>query len=235
MKIMIKTNKSNNVKHKKYGFLAVIALSFVMAGCASKTAKVEQYSGFLSDYTKLVKGPGVGGGEVLSWISPVLVERKYTKVMLDSVIIYPAPEPGPQIRSEMLTSMLVYLNKAVKEEVGKKYEIVTEPGKGVVRMRAAVTTIETTLEDLAFYEYVPIALALAGASSAAGIRSQAVEILVEAELTDSLSGERVAAAIRKGFGDSVGGRRHQVEVENVRPVLDGWAKSLVKVLDVSMK
>jgi len=231
----MKANKSNNIKHQKYGLLAIIALCFIMAGCASKTAKEEDYSGFLSDYTKLVKGPGVGGGEVLSWISPVLAERKYTKVMLDSVIIYPAPEPGPQLRREVLTSMLAYLNKELREEVGKTYEIVTEPGKGVVRLRAAVTTIETTLEDLAVYEYIPIALALAGASSAAGIRSQAVEIFVEAELTDSLSGERLAEAIRKGFGESVGGRREQVEVENVRPVLDGWAKSLVKVLDVSIK
>lgn len=224
-----------NTTWQKSEFLAVIALCFMVIGCASKTTKVEQYSGFLSDYSQLEKRAGVDGGVVLSWVSPVLTERKYTKVMIDPVVIYPAPRPGPQLRSEVLTSILVYLNKAIRQEVGKTYEIVSEPGRDVVRIRAAITGIRTPLEDLAVYEYVPIALAFAGVSSATGKRDEAVEVFVEAEMSDSLSSERLAAAVRKGFGESVEDRDDQVELENVRPVLDGWAQATVRLLDLTIK
>lgn len=214
--------------YKKSGLLAVIALCFMVIGCASKTTKVEQYSGFLSDYSQLEKRAGLDGGVVLSWVSPVLAERKYTKVMID-------PVAGPQLRSEVLTSILVYLNKAIRQEVGKTYEIVSEPGRDVVRIRAAITGIRTPLEELAVYEYVPIALAFAGVSSATGKRDEAVEVFVEAEMSDSLSNERLAAAVRKGFGESVEDRDDQVELENVRPVLDGWAQATVRLLDLTIK
>ena len=209
----------------------------MLVGCTSKTTKKEEYSGFLSDYSQLEKGSGVDDEEavVLKWISPVLAERKYTKVMLDPVVIYPAPQPGPQLRSEVLTSMLAYLNKAARQAVGKEYEIVSEPASDVVRIRAAITGVKTSAEDLAAYEYIPIALALASVSTATGARDQMVEIFLEAELSDSLSGERLAAAVRKGFGEPIESAQDQVELENVRPVLDGWAQSAVRLLDVTIK
>lgn len=209
----------------------------VLVGCTtSETTQKEEFSGFLSDYSQLEKGTSLDGqAVVLKWISPTLPARKYTKVMLDPVVIYPAPKPGPQLRAEVLKSMLAYLNKAVEREVSRNYEIVTVPGNDVVRLRSAITGVRTKAEDLEVYEYIPIALALASVSTATGARDQMVELFLEAELTDSSSGERLAAAVKKGFGEPVENTSDQVELENVRPVLDSWARSAATLLDSTIK
>ncbi|MGF1756472.1 DUF3313 domain-containing protein [Photobacterium sagamiensis] len=226
-----------NVIHQKLRFLFVMLFCVAVVACTSKIAEEKEFSGFLSDYSQLksTKSFEEEGAPVLLWVSPVLPERSYTKVMIDPVVLYPAPQPGPQIRSEVLTGIQVYLDKAVREEVGKKYEIVDERGKDVVRVRAAITGVKTSVEDLAAYEYIPIALVLAGASTAAGTRDELVEIFLEAEMIDSLSGEKLAAGIRKGLGEPVESDEAQVELENVRPVLDTWAKSVVNFLDATIK
>lgn len=171
----------------------------------------------------------------LRWISPILAERSYPKVMLDPVVLYPAPQPGPQMRSEVLASIRDYLNKAIRQEVGKKYEIVSEPARDVVRIRSAITGVKADPKDLAAYEYIPIALVFAGASTATGARDRTVEIFAEAEMFDSLSGESLAAGVRKGIGEPVKSKTDQVELENVRPVLDGWAQAFVQFLDATIK
>jgi Protein of unknown function (DUF3313) len=219
----------------KVKFFAVFAVGLMIAGCASKTTEVKEFSGFLSSYSNLQKGLASDGAVALGWTSPDLANRTYTKVMIDPIVIYPAPEPGPQIRSEVLTNMLTYLNKAVRDRIGKNHEIVNAPGEGVLRVRAAITGVKTSAEELAVYEYVPIAMVLAGASTAAGVRDQVIEVFFEAETTDSLSGERLATRIRKGYGENLSSSSDQVEIANVRPVLDAVAKSAALYMDQLLK
>ena len=228
------------MKHRKLRFLFVMLFCVTVAACTSKTETPEkkQFSGFLSDYSQLEKVaafPDQPGSPVLRWKSPTLSDHNYTKVMIDPIVIYPAPQPGPQLRSEVLSNIRLYLNQAVRDEVGKDFEVVDEPGKDVIRMRAAITGVETSAEDLAAYEYIPIALVLAGAQKAAGTRDQILEIFVEAELSDSLSGERLGAAVRKGYGEPLEGEKDQVELEDARPVLDGWAQSARRFLSDALK
>ncbi|RDE19431.1 DUF3313 domain-containing protein [Motiliproteus coralliicola] len=210
--------------------LLLLAASLALTACTSKLAKQEEFSGFLSDYSQLKPVVAADGTEVLRWTSPELQKRTFSKVMLDPVSIYPAPKPGPRLRSEVLSNLLVYLNKAIRKEVGNEFELVAEPGLDTLRVKAAITGVRSRVEDLAAYEYVPIALVLAGANTAAGTRDHVVELFAEGELLDSYSGERLAAGVRKGFGRPLENDSQQVEMENVRPVLDAWAKAMVRLL-----
>ena len=217
--------------------LFFVVCSIYLVGCSSsETTEEEEFSGFLSDYSQLEKGRSLDGqAVVLKWVSPMLPFRQYTKVMIDPVVIYPTPQPGPQLRAEVLKSMLAYINKAVEQEVSRDYEVVTQPGPDVVRLRSAITGVKTKAEDLEAYEYIPIAFALASVQTATGTRDEVVEIFLEAELLDSSTSERLAAAVKKGFGKPVESSSDQVELENVRPVLDGWARSAVTLLDTTIK
>jgi len=216
-------------------FVFVVGLGLAISGCASKTANVKEYSGFLGNYSLLKEQNSIDGVLVLGWSNPTMANRKYTKVMIDPVVIYPAPKPTSQIRPEVLTKILIYLNKKMRDEAGKTHELVSAPGRDVLRIRAAITGVKTTTEALAVYEYIPLALVLSAATTATGLRAQDVEILLEAEATDSLSGELLGAAVRKGIGTDVSNSSEQVEVENVRAVLDEWAAALNKYLDFAMK
>jgi len=208
--------------------------TFLIA-CASTITKDEVFSGVLSDYSQLEESVGFDETPVRKWISPELKERNYSKIMLDPVVIYPSPQPCPQLSSEVLTSMRVYLNQELRHEVGNKYEIVDEPAKDVLRVRTAITGIKTTPEDLATYDYIPVGLVLAGVSTATGSRDEMMEIYVEAELSDRLSGEKLAVAVKKGFGETIDGSDDQVELDNAIPVLNGWIQSSIGFLDATIK
>ena len=66
--------------------LTVIAAIF-MGGCASKTVAPEDYSGYLSDYSKLEKVDTASGGETLRWISDKVATKGYHSVILDKTIL----------------------------------------------------------------------------------------------------------------------------------------------------
>lgn len=235
---MMHVIKSSGAIYQKFTIVIVLLGCALLSACATKVVKEEEYSGFLNDYTKLKKVNVLSDDVVfptLRWINPVLATRDYHKIMLDPVVIYPAARPGPQLRLELLTRMLAYLNKELQREVGKKYVIVKTPGRGVARIRAAITGVRTNPQQLAVYEYVPIALVLAGVSTATGMRDESVEIFAEMEMFDSLSQEDLAMGVRKGFGEPIEGKNEYVEFENVRPVLDSWVQALVKFLDATMK
>jgi len=233
--MMINTGSIIRVKYKRLRTFFVLASCIVMTACASKTTKEEEFSGFLSDYSQLEKSVSIDETPVRKWISPELKEHNYTKIMLDPVVIYPAPQPTPQLSSEVITSIRTYLNQELRHEIGKNYEIVDEPAEDVIRLRTAITGVKTTPEDLAVYEYIPVGLVLAGVSTATGSRDEMVQIYVEAELSDSLSGEKLAAGVKKGFGETIEGSDDQVELDNAIPVLNGWVQSSLGFLNTTVK
>ena len=59
-----------------------------------------------------------------------------------------------------------------------------------------------------------------GVGEATGLRSDAVQLIVEVELLDSLSSKRLAATAR--LGSSTVAHGEPVEMKNVQPLLDEW-------------
>lgn len=200
---------------KAVQFITVAALT----AAAAMSAVAADYSGFLGDYSQLVKEKDAAGEEVLRYFSPKLKPGMYQKVLIDPIQFYPAPKPTDKVGDQALTDIRNYMDKALREGMGGKLPLASEPGPGVLRIRPAITAVDTKHQGLKPYELLPVGLIISR-----GIVGKAKEatIELEAEVVDSVTGERLAAMVRKGVGAKIEDKDGQLSLPHIRPVLDKW-------------
>ncbi len=73
---------------------------------------------------------------------------------------------------------------------------------------------------------IPIALISAGVNTAMGGRDQDVDVGVEAAFLDGASQKVLAQVVRKGAGQELENDTQKLTLNDVKPVLDGWAKDM---------
>lgn len=207
----------------------------LIVGCASTKPDESKYSGWMKDYSNLAEYKTPSGATAMRWISPELKKGQYNAVMIDQITYYPAPKTNSQVSSKTLNEIPDYLQEKVSQEVGRVLPVVRTPGPGVLRMRAAITAVDTPVESFKAYEVIPIALIFAGASTAAGTRDHDTLVYLESVMTDSQSGKVLGKVVRKGFGQSLENNKSQLTLTDTKPVLDTWAKEASIFVSTSVK
>ena len=84
----------------------------------------------------------------------------------------------------------------------------------------AITGAEKSKEDLKAYNFVPVAAVFRGAQAATGNVSTYIDTMFEAEMVDSVSGERVAAIVAKGIEETEKRSSDNLTFDDVKPTLD---------------
>ncbi|MGH9577299.1 MAG: DUF3313 domain-containing protein, partial [Terriglobales bacterium] len=118
-----------------------------------------------------------------------------------------------------------YINSSLRAKIGAKVQVVDKPGPGVARLRGAITALNAETEALKAYQYVPVAFLVTAAKDAAGGgRPENARIFVEVEIQDSMTGGRLAVAVREGTGEALKQARTggKVTLDSLKPVLDKW-------------
>lgn len=205
--------------------LACCAL-LALAGCAGSRVEPERYSGFLRDYSRLKPALSATGAPVMRWIADDLEATSYTRLYIEASQYYPKPQPTAVVSAQTLDSISRYYDTALKRELGKDFELVQSPGPGTLTVRPAITAVETRPEGMHAYEILPVALVASALNAAAGGRDQSVEIATELAVLDSATGKVLAQLVRKGTGESLETSSSALTLENVKPVLDGWASDM---------
>lgn len=186
--------------------LCGLALSVAMASRAD-----EEFSGFLSNYEQLQPVPGY----VADWVYlvPDSSERfaQYDALMIDQPEVFIAPDSKYKgMKPDDLKALADSFRAAVAEELVGAYRIVDAPGPGVLYLRFATTDLQLkkkkNLLDFtpigAVTNVVPGVKQVKEAIRNAAIEDLAkrislIEVTVEAEVLDSLTGERIAALIEQ--------------------------------------
>jgi hypothetical protein len=197
-----------------------------LGGCASSQVDPKDYSGFLRDYSRLKPAESATGAPVMRWIDPKVKLSRYTQVYIEPSQFYPKPQPTAVISAQALQQITRYYDTALKRELGKDLTLAQGPGPNTIVVRPAITAVSTRTEGLKPYEVVPIALVAAAVNTAAGGRDQSVEIATEAAFLDADSNKLIAQVVRKGSGTSLENEKTQLTLDDVKPVLDGWATDL---------
>jgi hypothetical protein len=200
--------------------------SLGMTGCASKVTQPDEYSGFLSDYSHLKEAKSPSGAEVMRWVDPKLDLSRYTAVYVEPTQFYPKPQATAKIPESTLNGINTYYNQALKRELEKSLPLANAPGPGVIVVRAAITAVSSKTEALAPYEYIPVALVVAAASTATGHRDQETTLGTEAQFLDGGSGKVIAQVVRKGTGKPLANESQTMKADDVKSVIDGWASDL---------
>lgn len=174
--------------------LAVAMLLAVISSGA--TAAEKKFSGFLKNYKGLNKGPK--GGAQLIYKKAGTDFAKYRKIMLDSVVFFLSDEAEYKgVSAEDMKELSDAFNKAAVDALGKSYPLVSEAGPDVMRVRVAITRLKQSHPARATSSTVmPMGLALSvvkkGVSGEfTGVGSTGIEV----EFLDSLTNERIGAAV----------------------------------------
>ena len=172
-------------------FVFVLLLIGTLAACQSTTPTAR--SGFLGDYSKLKSDPNFDNA--LRWANPAKPVKQYRKFMLDPVIVHFAPNAeGTAIDPGELKKLTDYFHDQAAKALSKQFQVVSQPGPGVLRIRVAITGIEKTIPILNIHPGTRLTGAGLGGAS------------MEGEAIDSVSGERIVAIMdsRRGNRASFG-------------------------------
>ena len=178
----------------------------------------EAHSGFLGDYSALTEVKDKAGDTVMRYVSPKLKPGAYQKIIVDPTQYYPVPKPTDQVSASTLTEISNYVDKGLRDKLGSKVALVSDPGPGVLRIRAAITAVAPQTVGLKPYQVIPIAFII---SSAKG-RGKEAAINIEVEMVDSMTGEVMGASVRKGIGAKLASDKAQLTLKDVQPLLDKW-------------
>ena len=127
---------------------AALFVTLLFTGCATKTAEVADFSGYIGDYDGLEKTTDELGHEVLRWRSSDFIAGVYETLMMDEIVFYPEGKATPQISEELLIEIREYSNAALLHEVSKVVPVTSQPGPDVLRMRMAITGVSTSAQGL---------------------------------------------------------------------------------------
>ncbi|MHC5109394.1 MAG: DUF3313 family protein [Planctomycetota bacterium] len=121
---------------------AVLAISCLAGTSGCKSSKTA-YSGFLRDYSGFKESAGLKGA--LVYLNPNRHLIDYDKFMVDPIVFHFAPNAkGTAIDSLHFIKVAKYGYEELVKRLAEKYQVVNEPGVGMLRLCMAITDIEKT-------------------------------------------------------------------------------------------
>ena len=211
----------------KIVYIVIICFALTIAtGCATKPVK---HSGFLKNYPEFKSGSKGGADSV--YMKEGVDFSVYNKIMMDHVVFYFRDDSkDKEIHPEELSEFSEIFHKAVAESLGDAYPLVNEPGPDVMRLRIAITDVDASKPGMgAVSTVMPVGLALSIVKKGitgkhTGVGSASIEV----EILDSMTNERIAAAIDTKPGGKIEGFSKWGAVEGA---FKFWAKRLRIWLD----
>ena len=199
-------------------------ITALLASCSSSGPTG---SGFLSDYSKLQ--PNEGQLADLIYISPEADFSKYDSVLIDPVSL--RGENAAALPQGERDNLATLLRQSFIDEMGPRFKLVSEAGPSTLRLRLALSDIQAAKRALNTpTTIVPVGRLISETQRlTTGTQNFAGSAVLEAEVTDSTSGEQLAAGIDRQFGK----KRIKTAASKwgeVEKIFDLWAKEITATL-----
>jgi len=214
---------------QKFKFLITPLICLLFVGCASVGMEAVEKTGFLGDYSMLQEGEA--NTAALSYRNPSANFKSYNKIMFDRIVVSFSDDADyKEIDPALLKELTDYYQNALLDAVKSGYEVVDQPGVGVLRVRVAITDIRpskpvaNTMSTL-----LPVGWAVAGATKvSSGDNLGTGEAATEVDVLDSLTSTRLAAAVdRRQGGKAV----FEGKWNDTKEAFDYWAVRFRQRLD----
>ncbi len=205
----------------------VLLIVIVAFGNTGDCGEKPEYSGFLGDYPTFKEGKeGVDMVDKKEGVD----FSKYNKIMMDEVVFYFKKDADYKgIHPSDIQELTEAFNKAFIDALNDAYPLTDKPGPDVMRVRVGITEITTSKPGVGTVTtIVPVGLAVSllkkGATGGyTGIGSATME----ADFLDSVTNERIGAAIDK----APGGKLDVGKLTPAKEAFEFWAKRLRAFLD----
>jgi Protein of unknown function (DUF3313) len=213
----------------KIAFGVVAVLMLLVAGCTTteRVAVQDQPAvcGFLGEVCKQLT-PGQEGEAGLRWVNPKANLTQYNKVLINMVGFYGSDKEKVSPKDEQtLTDAFA---KALQEQLATKYQVADQAGPGVIKIEVAVLDAEAATPGLRSITMVvpQMRLLSTGASFATGKFPFAGGAEAAAKLTDSVTGEILAAGVDRRVGGGSIKTAAQWEWGDAENAMKAWAEMI---------
>ena len=171
---------------------ATLSLLLVLAHPALMAS--EQHSGFLEDYSGLE--PDTEREGAMIWIKDGADLSAFDKIAIDAIEIWYAPDAEHKgIDPDKLKVFTDKFREKITEAMEPEFPVVSKAGPGVLVLRLAVTNLRTRKMGIRLYHIGISGIAMKAAEEATGKSLLVDEAVLEAELVDGATGERIVALI----------------------------------------
>lgn len=224
------------------GLLSVMLAGWLLAGCAQTAApgpsiaqRVEGEkpaapppSGFLgNDYSLLQPGaPGSGQQAMLAYTNTNANFTSYNKIMIAPVTFW--ADDDSKVSSADQQALCNYFYNVLQKDFSKNFTVVNEPGPGVAKLSVALSDATSAVPGLRSVSViVPQARALSLIKMAAtGSYAFVGSATGEAKLTDSVSGQLLAAWADQRMGGASIKNIDVFQWGDAENAMDYWANGL---------
>jgi len=159
---------------------------------------VPAFSGFLGDYSLLE--PGGEGQALYRYVAPDVNWSQYNSIMIDPVTFWGGQDSSvsPEVQQELCT----YFYNRLRESMVKYFQVVDQPGPGVLRLQVAITDVTAAVPVLRTASVVIPQMRIINRLKevATGSFSFVGSARGEMKLTDSTSGAILAEALDQQMG-----------------------------------
>jgi len=209
--------------------LLVLGLALLGACTTTQKAPVTLASGFLgADRAKLTVGGENQAG--LRYVNPAAQWMQYKKVMVAPVTFWGADTT--KISATDQQTLVNYFQQQLREQLGKKFELVEQPGPGVMKVAVAMTDAEAATPVLR-----SISMIIPQAHMVSNLKYLATGTFpfvgaaqAEVKITDAVSGVTLAAAVDKQLGGGSIEAGFQWEWGDAENAINNWSERLADKL-----
>jgi len=164
-----------------------------------------EYAGFLDDYSGLKPDPDRSGAKIYRKSGVNL--GQYDKIIFDPIEIWYHPKTKYKgISPDELKLLADAFRDVITRELEPDYPVVNSPGKGVLRVRLAITNVKMKKKKRGLLGYMPIGAAITALKDVAGKRIVLTDAAIEGELLDSESNDKLAILVDSQASDAGKGK-----------------------------
>ncbi len=185
-----------------------ISLLILVCGAFFSTPVVAEdqliYSGFMTDYSQLSKVSDDSAD--YRYVAPGAEDQlaRYDAVMIDQPEVFIAADsPYRGAKPKHLDALAELFRAGVIEGLAEDFYVVDQPGENVLYLSPALSNLRLTKIKKRALGYLPVALVVGGVKGATTTdiakKANLQGLVMELEIFDSMSGERLVAII-----DSIG-------------------------------
>jgi uncharacterized protein DUF3313 len=213
--------------------MAALCLAVVVAACSATQQvaiqKTDIKCGFLgNDCDRLIAGEQ--GQAALRYVNPNANWTQYKKVLVEPVTFWGSDTTKISAADQQTLTNFFY--QAMREELGKKFEVVDQAGPGVMRVQVALTDTEAATPGMRTVSMViPQARLLNTLKYAAtGTYAFVGGAQAEGKVTDAVSGQVLAEAIDKRVGGGSVETAAQWQWGDAENAMKAWAAQIAERL-----
>lgn len=174
---------------------AVRLISLLFLFAFTQSAKAAD-SEFIENMPPLAPDGDRAGAMI--WTKPGVDRASYQKIMVEPITIFISPESDYKgLDAGELKMLSDRFHEAVVATLEPEIAVVNKAGPGVMYLRAALTDVKLAHKKRGILGYTPIGLVVTTAGNLAGMRISLKEAVLEVEMLDAASGERIGVLVDK--------------------------------------